>query len=61
MKTLVFTAISTTLLLMSCAKCVNCTKGSSSEKLCESNYSSSSTYEADVNMKETQGYTCTAE
>ncbi|MBX2902073.1 MAG: hypothetical protein KF872_00860 [Chitinophagales bacterium] len=61
MKTPVIAALCSTLLLASCSKCVNCEKGSSSEKLCESNYSSSTAYEAEVDTRKSQGYTCTAE
>lgn len=61
MQKLFLAAIAGTLLLASCSKCVNCAKGSSSEKICESSYSSTTAYEAEVDTKKTQGYTCTAE
>jgi hypothetical protein len=61
MRTLFFAVAAGTLLLASCSQCVNCAKGSSSEKICESSYSSTTAYEAEVDTKKSQGYICTAE
>lgn len=62
MKTLFLAALCSTLFLAACSKCTNCSiSNGSSEKLCEDDFSSTSTYEAEVDLKKARGYTCTAE
>ena len=54
-------ATGTLFFISSCTNCVNCAKNNTSERLCESSYSSTETYEAEVNTREAQGFVCTAE
>jgi hypothetical protein len=49
------------LFLASCSKCTKCTKGSDEKSFCEGNYSSTTTYEAEVTTLESQGYSCAAQ
>ncbi|MDW8274622.1 MAG: hypothetical protein RMJ53_10375 [Chitinophagales bacterium] len=58
---IVLASIALVLFCSSCARCVKCSKGSSSETLCESEYSSTTAYEAEVNNRRSQGYACVDE
>ena len=48
--------------LASCSKCTTCSKsGTADVQLCETSYSSPTAYEGEINNKEAQGFTCSAQ